>query len=95
VNFFEKYSFQDFVPDLKSNNSGYTLTNNKGVFLMYLPKYNYQASIYWQSPFFAKTGTYQWYNTLTGEYGEVFKYKGGQFKNPWYNKADAILIRKH
>lgn len=95
VNFFEKYPFQEFKPDLKSNNSGYTLTNNKGVFLMYLPKYNYQASINWQSPFFAKTGTYQWFNTLTGEYSEEIKYVKGHFKNPWYNKADAILIRKH
>lgn len=95
VSFFEKYPFQDFSPDTKSNNSGYTLTNNKGVFLMYLPKYNYQASINWQSPFFAKTGTYQWYNTLTGAYSKVFQFKGGHFKNPWYNKADAILIRKH
>ncbi|MCL7762533.1 DUF5060 domain-containing protein [Polaribacter sp. Z014] len=95
VNFFKKYPFNEFTPDLKSNNSGYTLTNNKGVFLMYLPKYNYQASIFYLSPFFSKTGTYQWFNTLTGEYSEVFQFKKGNFMNPWYNKADAILIRTH
>ena len=95
VDFFTEYPFNEFKPDLKSNNSGYTLTNGKGTFLMYLPKYNYQASIYWESPFFSKTGTYQWFNTLTGEYSKVYDYKGGQFKNPWFEKADAVLIRKH
>ncbi|MEM9830448.1 MAG: DUF5060 domain-containing protein [Bacteroidota bacterium] len=95
VDFFKKYPLSSLQPSPRTNSSGYSLTNNQGLYLMFVPKYNYQISVYYKSPMFSEGGTYQWFNVLTGEYGEEIEFTGGNFENPWFEKADAILIRQH
>jgi len=92
VGFFEKYPYNQYHPI--DTNTAYCMTNDKGIFLFFVPKEHYQISIYGGAEN-TKTGTYQWFNTLTGEYSEEMKYSDIFFKNPWYMNADAILIRKH
>ena len=91
VQFFTKFPFSEFEPDPRS--STYSLTNNKGTTLVFVPKENYQISIYGNSPLSGDTGTVQWFNTLTGEYTAELPYDGGHGVNPWHEQADAILIR--
>lgn len=92
VKFFEKQQYHQFEPI--NTNSAYCLKNKDNVFLFYLPKEHYQISIY-GGPEKAETGTYQWFNTYTGEYSEEKPFEKQFFVNPWHLKADAILIRKH
>jgi len=92
VSFFEKIKFSEFSPS--PTNTAYCMRNKENVFLFFVPKEHYQISIY-GGPEQAKTGTYQWFNTYTGEYSEEMKFEDQFYKNPWYMDADAILIRKH
>ncbi len=92
--FFTKYPFSEFKPKPEYNNSGYCMTNDKGCYLLYVPKENYKLSIFWKQPPARKEGTMQWYNILTGEYTDVMKSTKSEFTSPWRGEADAILIRQ-
>lgn len=100
--FFSRFDFAQLKPIPEKNGSGYTLGDNKGQYFIYVSKDNYQMSRgdwYLQN---TKDGvefdstqqqTYQWFNTLTGEFTEAKKItKGLTFISPWRGKADAILI---
>ncbi len=95
VDFFEKYEFHKLKPATNINFSGYTLTNNDSVYLIYIPKENYQFSGFWNTKVYRNEGTIQWFNTLTGEYSEAVNYTGQGMKNPWYMQADVIMIREY
>jgi hypothetical protein len=95
ADFFARYPFHEFVPEYESNVSGYCLSNNNGTYLLFVPKFNYQVSIYPGKSIYSIKGTYQWFNVQTGEYSSELQYDGALFQNPWHEKADAILIRKH
>lgn len=100
--FFSRFDFAQLTPIPEKNGSGYTLGDNKGQYFIYVSKDNYQMSRgdwYLQN---TKDGveftnkqqrTYQWFNTLTGEFTKPEKItKGLTFVSPWRGKADAILI---
>jgi len=89
LSFFEKYPYNQYHPI--DTNTAYCMTNDKGIFLFFVPKEHYQISIYGSAEN-AKTGTCQWFNTLTGEYSKETKFKDQFFENPWHIEADAILI---
>ena len=75
IEFFTKYPFSDFVPESRS--STFSLRDNNGTYLVYVPKECYEISIYGQSPLNSETGTTQWFNTNTGEYSKPIPFAGG------------------
>lgn len=96
---FDEVHFENCVPMIRYNSSGYNLTNKKdGIVLMYAPRENQ-----WVGPnpvvtkeFNYENATQQWFNTLTGEFTEEIKFEVKElgFWNwrPWRGEADAILI---
>lgn len=101
IDFFEKYPFHEYVPDFERNQSGYCLSNEKDTMLFYVPKENYQLSLYYNHPVGRPDGTAQWFNTLTGEYTEpqpASKYfyppllKGKQTRSSSENTNKAFLL---
>jgi len=93
--FFSEIDFNRFEPYPQGNKSGYCLkSEDDKVYLHFIPKENYKLSIYGNTGIGKPTGTYQWFNTHTGEYTPETEYKAGHLKAPWSNVADAILIRK-
>lgn len=95
--FFERFTFADFKPIPWKNGSAYTMMNDKETYLIYVPKENYQFSRgdWYLKP---KEGgknkrSYQWFNTLTGEYTPAKIIKKDQlFISPWRGEADAVLV---
>ncbi|MEL7120823.1 MAG: hypothetical protein AAFO07_15330, partial [Bacteroidota bacterium] len=90
--FISEIDYSQFKPN---EGGDYGLISYDGnTMLRYVPKENYQISIYGTKGIGKKAGTYQWFNTHTGEYTKETEYKGGSLKAPWSNETDAILIRK-
>ncbi|MEM9161069.1 MAG: hypothetical protein AAGB46_18620, partial [Verrucomicrobiota bacterium] len=95
IDFFEKYPFHEYAPDPERNQSAYCLSNGKDTMLYYVPKENYQLSLYWQHPVAQPGGTIQWFNTLTGGYTkEVPSTSKYFFQSPFEGEVDSIMIRK-
>ncbi|MEM9160927.1 MAG: hypothetical protein AAGB46_17895 [Verrucomicrobiota bacterium] len=90
--FFERYDYNNLSPYKDHTLSAYGLRSSDGVFLYYVPQENYQLSNYDKS-LWNKQGTYQWFNTRTGEYSQEMPYEGGHYVSPWRGEADSILIR--
>ena len=94
--FFERYPFSEFNPNPPFNSSGYCLSNDKGTYLFYLPKDSYKAEI-WKLKALSQGGvSYQWFNTITGEYTPKQHFNSWEeFKmpsHPWLKKNDAIFV---
>lgn len=90
--FFSKLDYSQFKPNTGGN---YGLISSDGnTILQYVPKENFQISIYGTKGIGQKVGTFQWFNTHTGEYTKETKFEGGSLKAPWSDQADAILIRR-
>ncbi|WP_111708487.1 apiosidase-like domain-containing protein [Lutibacter citreus] len=97
---FDTVNFENFEPVTKYNPRSYTLSNSKdGVVLQYFPKEVHSDDIkrMLNTEFNYENATWQWFNTLTGEFTKeeklVFKHKYGFWDwRPWRNEADAILI---
>lgn len=100
--FFKKYHFENFEPVTGFNTRSYNLTNYKeGQILLYVPKEVHHTDVKRQldKQFDYSNATWQWFNTITGEYTPekkvMFKHKYGFWDwRPFRNKADAILIVK-
>lgn len=92
--FFSKMGYENFHPFPRANKSGYCLKSDDEIYLYLIPKENYQLSFYGKKDAGVKTGTYQWFNTYTGEYTKELSFTGGHLIAPWRNEADAILIRR-
>lgn len=92
--FFSKIGYEKFHPFPQANKSGYCLKSDDEVYLYFIPKENYQLSMYGAKDAGVRSGSYQWFNTYTGEYTEEKSFTGGNMKAPWPNEADAILIRR-
>ncbi|WP_341226315.1 DUF4038 domain-containing protein [uncultured Arcticibacterium sp.] len=96
--FFEKYDFKDFSPQPKANSSGYCLKSHDGkTFLYYFPKENFHIKLWPVLKHVEGTFTYQFFNTITGEYSDEHTYnkkQGDGIKSPWYEEDDSILILK-
>lgn len=94
--FFSLFNFAEFRPDPGKNGSGYNLVNNEGTHLIYVSKDNYQMSRgdwYLKAKKDGKGRSFQWFNTLTGEFSRVQEITKEQlFISPWRGHADAILI---
>ncbi|PKQ64240.1 hypothetical protein BZG02_05305 [Labilibaculum filiforme] len=90
---FAKYNFSEFTPTPWHNQSGYCLKSDD-TYLFYVPMDSYQ----FRGEFLFKENssiTFQWMNTLSGEYSELVEVSKKQdFESPWYGKADAVLIIK-
>ncbi|WP_297087362.1 DUF5060 domain-containing protein [uncultured Draconibacterium sp.] len=96
--FFEEHNFADLKPEPSKNRSTYCLSDDKGKYMFYVPKYNYMI----QPNFLKETvgkRSFVWYNTLTGEYKPhnddeiISKWQGDiHLKSPWQGEADAILV---
>ncbi|WP_111707837.1 DUF5060 domain-containing protein [Lutibacter citreus] len=91
--FFDKYDYQKFKPVWDERRIGHCLKSDDGIYLYYMAKENYQLSIYSNKGIGLKQGTYQWFNTHTGEYSKEIKYEGKHILNPFHRSVDAILIR--
>ncbi len=91
---FDKYPFENFVPNPGKNTSGYNLTDSKnGVTLVYMPKENYAVKLWYMEKETEKTATMQFFNTLTGTYTPVENFKKEKAeRSPWSGQADTILI---
>lgn len=88
VDFFARYPMTEFVPSRKDNQSAYCLSNGKGTYLFYVPRYHEKLSKYgWP-----RKGTIRWFNTWTGEYSEPQPTTMPAFVSPWQGEADSILI---
>lgn len=93
--FFERVKYEQFEPYPQANQTAYCLkTNDDNTYLFFLPKETYQLPFYHKTGAGKAVGTFQWFNTYTGEYTDEMEYQGGAMKAPWSNIADAILIRK-
>ena len=93
ADFFNKHPYANYKPAPYKNSNGYALIDNNGNTLIYANKDNYAVSLNWLKQVEGKTITLQWFNTLTGEYGnETTWQKGAEQKSPWSLRADAILI---
>ncbi|MGY6647490.1 hypothetical protein [Wenyingzhuangia sp. IMCC45574] len=100
--FFKTYQFQNFQPVSGFNTRSYNLTNYKeGQILLYVPKEVYHADVKRQldKEFDYSNATWQWFNTVTGDYTQEkkieFKHKYGFWDwRPFRNEGDAILIVK-
>ncbi len=94
--FFEKFDFKDFSPYPKANSSGYCLkSSDSKTLLFYFPKENWHIKLW--SVLNENQGeiSYQFFNTITGEYTEskIYEKKQGDgLKSPWYEENDSILI---
>lgn len=96
---FDSVNFHHCRPEFRSNSRGYNLTNKKdGIILLYCPKENHYVSAKAQlkRDFDYSDATYQWFNTLTGEFTEEKEYVYNTYGfwdwRPWRDEADAILI---
>ena len=97
---FDAVNFENFEPMPGYSSSGYNLTNYKdGMILMYAPKESHYVNVQGQleDEFDYGKATWQWFNTLTGEYTEEvpveFPNKYGFWDwRPWRMEADAILV---
>lgn len=97
---FNTVNFENFKPVTKYNPRSYTLSNTKeGVVMQYFPKEVHSDDIkrMLSTEFNYENATWQWFNTITGEFTKeeklVFKHKYGFWDwRPWRNEADAILI---
>ena len=97
TDFWKKYPFHTFVPDSQHNNSGYTMTNKKDTYLVYLPKESFRTSLKTLAKV-AKRVSYQYFNTFTGEYSPIQESEVKSFfspsSSPWHMSADVVLIVK-
>lgn len=97
---FSKVNFEKFEPNTKYNPRSFTLVNNEeGVIMQYMPKEVHSDDIkrHLDTEYNYQKATYQWFNTLTGEFTKeeklVFEHKYGFWDyRPFRNQADAILI---
>ena len=95
-------NFENCVPQPNSNSSGYNLTNKKdGIILLYCPKENHSISGKKQikRDYDFSRATFQWFNTLTGEFTKEEKYVDKVLTfwdhRPWRDEADAVIIYRN
>ncbi len=98
ADFFKQYPFASLKPNPAFNSSGYCMSNPDGLYVFYLPKESRKAEM-WKLKSLSQGGlTYQWFNTITGEYTEEVKVASwDQFKmpaSPWFLNQDAIFVLK-
>lgn len=97
---FDAVNFENFEPVSKYNSRSYILNNYKeGIVMQYIPKEVHSDDIkrMLEAEFNYKNATWQWFNTITGEFTKEvqleFEHKYGFWDyRPWRNEADAILI---
>jgi hypothetical protein len=90
--FFSLHDFSLYKPSPEKSSNGFGLIDDHGNSLIYTPKENYKLAIGWLEKD-KKEFTFQWFNTLTGEYTSVQNAKKqSSFRSPWSGTADAILI---
>ncbi|MDA0349164.1 MAG: DUF4038 domain-containing protein [Verrucomicrobia bacterium] len=98
--FFNKVNYASYRPldrrtDRKSS-SGYVMTNDNGDFLFYLTAVNSRIATTIQENY-GKTMSYQWFNTLTGEYSkkeEVIIEQHLRFEPPWKEQPAVLHLLK-
>ncbi|MFI3281134.1 MAG: DUF5060 domain-containing protein [Rikenellaceae bacterium] len=97
TDFFTKYDFSTFRPLPSQNNSGFCMTDDKGIILYYLPKeaYTFQSIGIRNN---LEELSYQWFNTTTGEYTQWERVSPDHYwfipSAPWHTESDAIFILK-
>lgn len=96
--FFEEYPYSSLEPAPKFNSSGYCMTDNKGMYVYYLPKESRKAEV-WKLRDSSRGGlSYRWFNTTTGEFTEEVHV--GSFAelslpaSPWFLESDVMLVVK-
>ncbi len=94
--FFERYPYESLRPEPKFNSSGYCMTDDRGLYIFYLPRGSRKAETYKLRDVAEGVITYRWFNPLTGEYSEEQRAESfAEFKmpqSPWYMHGDAIFI---
>lgn len=101
--FIDMVNIGNFEPVTTYNTRSYNLTDYKnGMVLQYMPKevYNDDVRDQLDKEFDYSNATYQWFNTITGEYSKAAKVEFKDYYTiwdwrPWRNEADAILIIKN
>jgi hypothetical protein len=106
-NLFTKYNFNElhpYKPKLTTNSrlgndnlstSGYPLTNNKGLYLYYVPKDNSTMNSVTAKPASGKV-KYSWFNIFTGEFTQetVTDWQMFQtYRSPWKDKSAVLIIQ--
>ncbi|GEC72509.1 protein of unknown function [Flavobacterium flevense] len=91
---FTDFDFTKLKPTPGKNGSGYCLTNDNGITLLYVNKENYGINAWHLKPEFGERTT-QWFNVITGELTPEVDYdKNEKQISPWANKTDSILISR-
>ncbi|MFI3322176.1 MAG: DUF5060 domain-containing protein [Rikenellaceae bacterium] len=97
TDFFTKYPFHKFKPFPQYNGSGYAMYDGDKTYIVYMPKENYKTAAN-QLMKISKRLSFQWFNTHTGEYSEIYETDDMQIfampASPWHMKNDAIMIMK-
>lgn len=88
--FFTKYPFHTFRPLPERNNSGFCMVNEaEDTYIIYMPCESYKMAMGKFDK--SKRYSYQWFNTITGEYTDIQSSAGS---HPWHTQDDAIMIIK-
>ncbi|MGY6649685.1 apiosidase-like domain-containing protein [Wenyingzhuangia sp. IMCC45574] len=91
---FQKVDFTKLTPMPHRNAGSYNLsTKDLKTVLLYVPKecHSMRSWIFKKE---IKKRSFEWFNTLTGEFAPCKGPDAGQYYSPWQGKADAILISK-